>query len=42
MAELAEEFAAYLALYNEVRPHEALGFGSRSWCTAEINAFFRH
>ena len=24
-AELAEEVAAYLELYNEVRPHEALG-----------------
>ena len=24
-AELAEEVAAYLALYNEVRPHESLG-----------------
>jgi transposase InsO family protein len=25
VAELAEEVEAYLALYNEIRPHEALG-----------------
>ena len=24
-AELAEEVAAYLVLYNEIRPHESLG-----------------